>query len=264
MSATCSAASLASLLMIPSLALAQQSAEDWARKCNEHDSGRSERHCETREYTIRSTGNLVISASPNGGVHVRAWDRNEVRVVAKIQTHAPSLSEAKSLASSINVAAEPGRVSTEGPDTKDRRGWSVNYEVWAPANTGADLRTMNGGLSVEGLTGDLRLKTTNGSISLAAVSGSVVARSTNGVVHLELARGGKGVDIETTNGGIAVIVPEGIGAELTASTQNGGIDFDFPVQVQGRMRKQVTATIGDGGPTYRIVTTNGGITVRRP
>ncbi len=263
MTATFSAA-LATQLTLPVLAHAQQSPEEWVGKCNEHDSGRGGRHCETREYTIRSTGNLEISAAPNGGIQVRAWDRNEVRVIAKIQAHAPSLSEAKSMASSIEVSAAPGQVSSTGPETRNHRGWSVSYEVWAPATTAADLQSVNGGLSVEGLTGNLRLTTTNGGISLSAVAGSVTARSTNGGVHLDLARGGNGVDIETTNGSVEVVVPEGVGAAIEASTRNGGIDFDFPVQVQGRIRRQVTATIGGGGPTYRIATTNGGITLRRP
>ena len=68
--------------------------------------------------------------------------------------------------------------------------------------------------------------------------------------HLDLAKGGNGVDIETTNGSVEVAVPLGVGAAIEASTRNGGIDFDFPVQVQGRMRRQVTATIGEvGRPT---------------
>lgn len=263
MTGTWRTAALALLVAGPAGLSAQENADAWLRKCREHESRRNARHCETREYTLRSTGNLTVSSSPNGGVAIRVWNRSDVRVIAKIQTHAPSIDEARSIAGELSITASPGEIRTDGPRFRDRRGWAVSYEIWAPAATGATLSTVNGGLSVEGLTGDLRLQTTNGGITLAAVSGAVHARSTNGGIEVEIARGGKVVDLETTNGGIQVMVPDGVGAEINAMTTNGGIDFEFPVQVQGRIRRNLTATIGGGGPTYRVKTTNGGISIRR-
>jgi DUF4097 and DUF4098 domain-containing protein YvlB len=74
---------------------------------------------------------------------------------------------------------------------------------------------------------------------------------------------GEGLDVETTNGGIDVTVPEGYSARFETGTVNGGIDIDFPVTVQGRVGRRMTTTLGDGGPTIRAVTTNGGVKIRR-
>jgi hypothetical protein len=39
--------------------------------------------------------------------------------------------------------------------------------------------------------------------------------------------------------------------------------MDFPVTVQGRIDKRLDVTLGQGGPTIRVVTTNGGVIVGR-
>lgn len=266
MHATWLAAAGVLVLTLPVAGAAQESPEEWAAKCREWESRRSERHCEVREYTIRSTGDLRVSAAPNGGIQVVAWDRPEVQVVARIQSQAPSRDEAQQIAADITISASPGEVRSDGPEMRDRRSWSVSYEIRAPARTGLDLNTVNGGLGIEGLTGDLRLRTVNGSIRMAAVAGGVRAETSNGSVQIGLAGRsweGGGLDVETTNGSVRVTVPEGFGAVLEASTTNGGLDFGFPVTIEGRMSRRVTATLGAGGPTLRIRTMNGAISVRR-
>jgi DUF4097 and DUF4098 domain-containing protein YvlB len=75
---------------------------------------------------------------------------------------------------------------------------------------------------------------------------------------------GGGMDVETTNGGVTMTIPDGYSAELEVGTTNGGIDIDFPVTIQGRLgRRQLRTTLGDGGSTIRAVTTNGGVRVAR-
>lgn len=52
-------------------------------------------------------------------------------------------------------------------------------------------------------------------------------------------------------------------SDLDLETVNGGIDIDFPVTVSGRIGRQLRTTLGDGGPTIRVVTTNGGVKIKR-
>jgi DUF4097 and DUF4098 domain-containing protein YvlB len=103
-------------------------------------------------------------------------------------------------------------------------------------------------------------------VHLTEVGGDVTGRTTNGGLHIELAGtrwSGEGLDVETTNGGITLLVPEDFSARLETGTVNGGIDIDFPVMVQGRVGRRLATTLGDGGPTVRAVTTNGGVKVQR-
>ena len=70
-------------------------------------------------------------------------------------------------------------------------------------------------------------------------------------------------DTAIEKGGVTLLVPANYSARLETGTVNGGIDIDFPVTVQGRVGRRLSTTLGEGGPTVRAVTTNGGVRVRR-
>lgn len=257
-------AAFAALLVVSPLA-AQESTQEWARECD-IGNRRSESHCEVREYTIEATGSLRVDAAPNGGIRVYAWDRNEVKVVAKVGAWDDTIEEARELAASVKVEAGKGDIRASGPRTRGRRGWFVEYEIWTPGRTDLRLSSTNGGLEVEGISGRLNLETTNGGIHLDAVSGDVDAETTNGGINVMLDGRqweGAGLRARTTNGSVRVHVPEGFNADLEASTTNGGMDFEFPVTVQGRLHHRIRTKLGDGGPLLSLSTTNGSVAVRR-
>lgn len=244
---------------------AQRSARDWAKDCDDYGDW-GERICEVREYTVKASGSLRVDANPNGGITVIGWDRNEVKIIARVSAWARTEDEAKEIASQVTVETSETDIRTNGPNLRNRRGWSVSYEIWAPGKTDLRLSSTNGGLDVEGIRGRLDLETTNGGISLRAVSGDVNAETTNGgiTVALEGRRwDGAGLNARTTNGGVRLTIPEGFNADLEASTTNGGMDFEFPVTLQGRINRRITTKLGEGGPPIRVETTNGGVSVRR-
>jgi DUF4097 and DUF4098 domain-containing protein YvlB len=74
---------------------------------------------------------------------------------------------------------------------------------------------------------------------------------------------GDGLDAQTTNGGVTLAVPEGYNAHLEASTVNGGMNIDFPITVQGNLRRRLSVDLGRGGKPIQVETTNGGVVVRR-
>ena len=244
---------------------AQRSAREWESDCDDYGDW-GERFCEVREYTLKGSGSLRVDANPNGGITVIGWDKNEVKVVARVSTWARTEEEAKDIATQVKVETSDTEIHTTGPNLRNRRGWSVSYEIWAPSRTDLRLSSTNGGLEVEGIRGRLDLETTNGGISLQAVSGDVNAETTNGGINVDLAGrrwDGVGLNARTTNGGVRLYVPEGFNADLEASTTNGGMDFEFPVTISGRLNKRITTKLGEGGPPIRLETTNGGVTVRR-
>lgn len=61
---------------------------------------------------------------------------------------------------------------------------------------------------------------------------------------------GDGIDVETSNGGVTVAVPEGYNAQLETRTVNGGFRSDIPLTIQGELssRRGVSAQLGAGGP----------------
>lgn len=239
----------------------------WLDRCRDDGWGDSgERYCEVRDVPLRSTpSRLVVDGGDNGGVTVIGWDQSTVRVRARIEAHAPSESEARSLAGEIRISTD-GTIRAEGPGRVRRSGWSVSYIIYTPRRMDVDLETYNGGIGIEDVEGSMRLRATNGGISLDRVAGDVRGETENGGLHVMLDGSrwrGAGLDVRTSNGGVELYVPSGYSAQLETGTVNGGFSIDFPITVQGSLSHRLTTTLGGGGPTVRAVTTNGGVAIRR-
>jgi hypothetical protein len=56
----------------------ERTPEEWLRRCRDWgDDDDRVRHCEVRDATIpRTSGRLSVDGRTNGGIVVRAWDRN--------------------------------------------------------------------------------------------------------------------------------------------------------------------------------------------
>ena len=240
-----------------------------ADPCRDNNSGDRdyERHCEVRESTMPA-GPLNVDAGQNGGVSIEGWDRNEIRVRAIVQASAPEAADARSLAGQVQVQAGGGRVYSTGPDSGRRQWWSVSYRINVPRKNDLDLRANNGGITVVGVSGNVRFDTTNGGVRLQDVGGRVNGETRNGGLNVTLSGtkwDGEGLDVETSNGGVNLMIPDGYNAELETRTVNGGLRIDFPITVQGELtsRRGISTTLGSGGPLVRVRTTNGGVTIRR-
>lgn len=269
---------LPALLLVACAAAAQAQStrtlpsDDWCDETDRWGSQSSQGRytaCEVRE-TMLPAGRLSIEGR-NGGIRVKPWDRSDILVRARIASRARTQAEADRRVRSTGLDVRRGSVRADEPGGRDV--WVVvDYEVFAPAATALALRTQNGGVSVEGMVGRLDARTQNGGVALRGVGGAVRARTTNGGISVELARRGarEGLDLMTTNGGITVSVPEGFAADLTASTRVGRISTEG-LGLRGDRRQRgryevgdsVEARIGGGGPPLSVVTTNGGIVLRR-
>ena len=235
--------------------------------CDEDRSGREQdRHCVAFVAEFSDLSRVVIDGGMNGGVSVEGWDGEVVSVRAKVWANARDSRRAREIADDVRLEMRGGRLSADGPDTGRREGWGVSWEVRVPRATDLDIETMNGGISVTDVTGRIDFEALNGGVHLTGVGGDVEGRTTNGGLDIELDGrrwDGAGLDVETTNGGITLRVPFDYSAELETGTVNGGIDIDFPITVRGRIGKRLVTTLGDGGPTVRAVTTNGGVRIVR-
>lgn len=240
---------------------------DPCQRDNDRDDDQYE-HCEVRESTLPA-GPLNVDAGQNGGVTVDAWDRNEIRVRAIVRGNARSSeARARDIANQVQVQAGGGRVYATGPDLERREWWSVSYRINVPRRNDLDLSATNGGITINGVTGTLRFDTTNGGVRLNEVGGRVNGQTRNGGLNITLSGDrwdGDGLDVETSNGGVNLAIPDGYNAELETRTVNGGLSIAFPVTVQGELssRRGISTTLGSGGPLVRVRTTNGGVRINR-
>jgi hypothetical protein len=112
----------------------------------------------------------------------------------------------------------------------------------------------------------MRFRAVNGGISVDQVGGDVRGETTNGGVHARLTGStwsGAGLNLRTTNGGVSLVIPRGYNARLETGTVNGGMNFDFPITVRGRLDREISTQLGSGGPLVRATTTNGGVRIQQ-
>jgi len=146
-----------------------------------------------------------------------------------------------------------------------------------------DVQTSNGSIDVQNLEGSASLHTSNGRVHAEDVRGSLEADTSNGGIHVRLVKpeAGRPVKLETSNGpieltmeavnqneihastsngGITVHLPGGIGANLAAHASNSSISTEFEVATQGTLDKHhLEGKIGAGGPAIELTTSNGSI-----
>jgi DUF4097 and DUF4098 domain-containing protein YvlB len=224
-------------------------------------------HCEMKEQTLAATkGTIQIDPGMNGGVTVSGWDRADVWVRARIDTAADTDSEARSMVPNIRFASGAGQIHAEGPAMDNHHNWAVSYEIFAPRQSDLQMKTFNGGIHLADLRGNINFEALNGGVTLERLAGEIQGHTTNGGLHITLAGDrwdGSGLNVETTNGGVRLDVPSSYSAHIETSTVNGGVDVDFPITLHGHIDRNLTFDIGNGGPTIRATTTNGGIKIRK-
>jgi hypothetical protein len=250
------------LLATTATAQAGDRAEHWRDNCERGWNSDRARFCELRTYTIAAASKISVDGGDNGGVAFIGENRRDVKIVARIQTSADDDATATEIAKQIRIFTDGGTIRSEGPSQRGHRGWSVSYDIYVPNKTNLEAITQNGGISAEQIQGEMTLEATNGGIHLTDVGGNVRARTTNGGVHADLSGTtwqGQGLDLQTTNGGATVNVPRGYNAQLETGTTNGGMQVDFPITVRGSLTRHISTQLGSGGPTVRVITTNGGV-----
>jgi len=257
---------LAVLVSLPALAGADVRPVDDEGWCREDGGGDRDRHCEVREARLPEGGVLAVDARPNGGIEVRGWDRNEVRLRVKVVAQGDGEAAARETAGEVRVETT-GTIRAVGPARDHGRSWWASFRLDVPRGAGLRLQADNGGLHLSGLAGDVEVHTVNGGVHLEAMGGHVHGETVNGGVHVELSgRGwqGQGMDLRTTNGGLHLAIPADYDARLEASTVNGGVHSDMAGTMRGRNTGGRIATdLGRGGALIHVETTNGGLHVQR-
>jgi DUF4097 and DUF4098 domain-containing protein YvlB len=159
-------------------------------------------------------------------------------------------------------SCEPGDRWHSSTDNNDV---TVDFEVQVPAGIEFNGQTVNGEMSAEGLKGDVRASTVNGSVKVST-TGLAEASTVNGSVYVQMGRADWTNDLEfsTVNGGITLILPGQLNAELRANTVNGDIETDWPLTITGRFsQRRLRGTIGSGGRGLSLSTVNGEIRLKK-
>jgi hypothetical protein len=142
---------------------------------------------------------------------------------------------------------------------------SVEFTVKLPPGVRLGVSTVNGGVTVNGATSEVRASTVNGRVSAQSSGGPVNASTVNGDIDVRMRDLGTGdLEYSTVNGSIEIEVPANLDADLDMRTVNGSLSADFPITLQGRVNpRRMRATIGKGGRRLRLETVNGSVELRK-
>lgn len=229
-----------------------------------------DRSTETRVFAgVRE----MVLDNVSGTVEVTGYNGRDavVEIEKRIRADSDERMEAARREVKLDVTESAGllKVLVDGPFRCNcdswgmrRDGYHVTYDlkVRMPADATFDVRTVNGALSMDGITGAGK------------------ARTVNGPVHVTFTKNPPGaVAFETINGNVDVTLLPGLAADLRMKTMNGGMYTDYdvtplpsePVTQERRNGKFVFRTqdaarvrVGGGGPELSFKTLNGNIYVR--
>jgi DUF4097 and DUF4098 domain-containing protein YvlB len=224
-----------------------------------------------------ASGKAVEIKGINGGIEARGTTGGQVVVHAVKKGRKSDPAEVK-----IEVVEHAGGVTlcavypsqgqpnecTPGAGGRmkvERNDVNVEFKVEVPAGVRFVGRTVNGGISAQGIQAEAEAHTVNGGIDVTA-RGLTHAETVNGGISARIGSSGWTDDLrlKTVNGGIEVSLPADTAADVEASTVNGDIDTDFPLTVKGKLnRRHVQGAIGGGGPRLELETVNGAIELRK-
>jgi hypothetical protein len=212
-------------------------------------------------------GGIVATGAPGSSVEVTAIKKGRKSDPAEVKV------EVVEHAGGVTICAvypstgapneckpgEGGRMSVRDNDV------NVEFKVTVPTGVRFVGRTVNGGIEASGITADAEAHTVNGGVALEA-TGAAWAETVNGGITARLGSTDwtGALNLKTVNGGIEMTMPEGLSADVKASTVNGEIQTDFPLTVTGRIsRRKLEGTIGSGGRLLELSTVNGGIELHK-
>ena len=152
-----------------------------------------------------------------------------------------------------------------------------------PVNGRLLLESGDGAIRAKGLKGDIEVHSGDGRVTLGDLDGHLRARTRDGHLtasgrfdELDLGAGdgaveafvqpgsqpASGWNVETGDGSVSLRIPHDLNTLLDARTRDGHINMNLPITVQGRLdRRELIGELNNGGPSLRIRTGDGSITL---
>ncbi|MGE0864576.1 MAG: DUF4097 family beta strand repeat-containing protein [Vicinamibacterales bacterium] len=229
----------------------------------------------TRSYTVSDKGRFEL-INVNGRITAEPATDGRVSVEGRRTAKGSSDEAAKENLAKLEIREEvsPERVRVESrpPRLSGFGGHEIEWTIKVPAGVVVDLRTVNGGVRLNGLEGEVHAKTTNGGVRGSVKASILEASSVNGGIEVELTGeldANATVDLETVNGGVEFSLPSSSKANISARAVNGGVQVtDLEVEKQAESssfasKRRLEGTMNGGGARVNLSTVNGGVRLSR-
>jgi hypothetical protein len=226
-------------------------------------------------------GARLIARNLNGSIRVEAGAGRTLEIVAHKEWRRGEPTRVTIEATRINngrdvllcarwtpeTVCTEQQYSTRGNGSRETNDVQVDYVIRLPAGAQLTATTVNGGLRLSDLRGDLRATTVNGNVEASVTSAARVhVETVNGSLRVALAAvPAQGLEAKTVNGSISLGLPANAPATIDGRTVNGTITTEMPVAVEGTMSpRRLRGTLAGGGPRLELSTVNGSIRLHPP
>jgi DUF4097 and DUF4098 domain-containing protein YvlB len=226
-----------------------------------------------RTFPLAANGRVSLE-NISGVVKITAWDRSEIKVDAVKRAYSRErLDEAQikfvADADSIDIHTEYPERNYRIVDGDNRRQSlaSVDYTLTVPRGANLEaVELVNGTLEIEGLTGDVKASLVNGPVTARGLVGEARLSTVNGRLEATFDRldAAKPISLGSVNGQLSLIIPSDANAHLRANTVSGSItnDFGLPVRRGEYVGRDLSGTLGSGGPRIKLSNVSGPINIR--
>lgn len=220
-------------------------------------------------YPLTANGRIELD-NINGSVHISVWDQNQVKVDAVKRAR----DEQRLKNEEIRIKARPDSISIETHyRDSDDDSWggthvnpgSVEYTLTVPRTARLDeIKLINGGLDVTGVSGEVRASCINGKLVAHDLGGRAKLSTINGRLNAEFQRLASPIELSSVNGSVHLTLPSDAKASIEASTVHGSIDNDFGLHTNNHhfVGHDMQGELGGGGAEIRLNNVNGTIEVR--
>lgn len=143
---------------------------------------------------------------------------------------------------------------------------SIDMQVRLPRGMRVSAGSVSGDVSVTGAEGDVRVSSVSGDVeALRLRATGVRATSVSGDVRVSIdaLTGDGGLHFTSVSGDVVADLPKNLNADVSMRTVSGSLDTEFPLTLNGRMRRStMEARIGQGGRELNVTTVSGDVTLR--
>ena len=218
---------------------------------------------EQRDLAMTGIETLKVTATHEGGVSVRGWNRPFARVFACRSAVANTEAQARRVLDGIKTTYREGDISAYGPPSDRNQAWWVNFILYVPRRTKMDVNAASGGVAIRNMDGKVTAHATSGGISVARGAGSFKISTDSGGITLDRLSGN--VDATSREGAIAYKIAPDTMPVIEARTEEAGQirchldDCESGLGSWTADRKQLR--IGGSAPSVRLSTTDAAIII---
>jgi hypothetical protein len=130
---------------------------------------------------------------------------------------------------------------------------------------GAEVEVEHGGLQAKRVRGGLVARVSGDDVAIDGVEGALQVDSRRARVRVAPLLPLAETSIQSEHGSVVLVLPAGAAAQLDLDASQGEVEVELPgFDASEQTRSRVAGRVGAGGPTLRVATRHGDVTVRLP